>query len=113
MSATLAIREAGHIIVVDVTGRITIGDASNALHDQLHELVASGHTKIVLNLSGVIFMDSAGIGELVSGYVTVSHKQGRLKLCALTKRIRDLLQVTRLYSVLDIYEFEEDALSSF
>jgi anti-sigma B factor antagonist len=69
--------------------------------------------KIVLNLSGVTFMDSAGIGELVSGYVSATNKHGTVKLCELTKRIRDLLQVTRLYNVLPVYEWEEDALRAF
>ncbi len=90
-----------------------MGDASIALRDSVRELIAAGHMKILLNLSGVAFMDSAGIGELVSGYVSASNKQGALKLCELTKRIRDLLQVTRLYNVLPIYEWEEDALRSF
>lgn len=90
-----------------------MGDASMALRDSVRELIAAGHLKIVLNLCGVVFMDSAGIGELVSSYVSASNKHGTLKLCQLTKRIRDLLQVTRLYNVLPIYDREEDALRSF
>jgi len=113
MSAILTIRYSGDVAVVDVSGRITLGDGSSALHENMRELMAQGHGKILLNLAGVTFMDSSGIGELVSGYVSVSHKHGHVKLCGLTKRIRDLLQVTRLYNVLDIYEWEEDALSSF
>jgi anti-sigma B factor antagonist len=113
VSAILKTRFTGDIAVVDVSGRITMGDASTALRDSVRELIAAGHLKILLNLSGVAFMDSAGIGELVSGYVSASNKQGTLKLCQLTKRIRDLLQVTRLYNVLPIYEWEEDALRSF
>lgn len=79
----------------------------------MRELMAQGHPKMLLNLAGVTFMDSSGIGELVSGYVSVSHNHGSVKLCGLTKRIRDLFQVTRLYSVLPIYEWEEDALQAF
>lgn len=113
MAAVLKIRFAEDVAVVDVSGRIVIGDSSTALHDHMRDLMAQGHKKILLNLAGVSFMDSAGIGELVSGYVSVSHQSGRVKLCALTRRIQDLLQVTRLYAVLDIHESEEDALRTF
>ncbi len=113
MSAKLTIREAGDVKILDLAGRITLGDASLALQQHMRNLVTEGHLKIVLNLAGVSFMDSAGIGELVSGYVSVTHNHGRVKLADLTKRIRDLLLVTRLYSVLDIYETEADALRSF
>jgi anti-sigma B factor antagonist len=113
VSAILKIRYSGEIAVVDISGRVTMGDASIALRDNVRELIAEGHLKIVLNLSGVAFMDSAGIGELVSSYVSATNKKGNLKLCQLTKRIRDLLQVTRLFNVLPIYELEEDALRSF
>jgi anti-sigma B factor antagonist len=113
VSAKLTVREAGDVVVVDVSGRITLGDASLALQQHMRDMVTQGHLKIVLNLAGVSFMDSAGIGELVSGYVSVTHNHGHVKLAELTKRIRDLLLVTRLYSVLDIYETEADALRSF
>jgi anti-sigma B factor antagonist len=113
MSAILTIRYSGDVAVVDVSGRITLGEASNALRDNIRGLAAEGHLKVLLNLSGVSFMDSAGIGELTSAHVSLTHKRGRLKLCELTKRMRDLLQVTRLYTVLDVYEREEDALRSF
>jgi anti-sigma B factor antagonist len=113
MSAILKIRHLGDVAVVDVSGRITLGEGSSALHENMRQLMADGHAKILLNLSGVTFMDSSGIGELVSGYVSVAHNHGRVKLCQLTKRVRDLLQVTRLYGVLDIYEWEEDAIRSF
>jgi anti-sigma B factor antagonist len=113
MSAILKIRLADDVAVVDVSGRITLGEGSSALHENMRDLITKGHAKILLNLTGVSFMDSSGIGELVSGYVSVSHNHGHVKLCGLTKRVRDLLQVTRLYRVLDIYEWEEDALRSF
>ena len=113
MSAVLTIRHAGDVAVVDITGRITVGESSGVLTETLRELVLQGHAKILLNLTGVPFMDSSGIGELVSSYVSVAHNRGKVKLCGLTKRVRDLLQVTRLYRVLDIYEWEEDALRSF
>lgn len=113
MSAKLTIRYSGDIAVVEVSGRITLGEGSSALHENMRRLVAEGHLKILLNLSGVTFMDSSGLGELVSGYVSAAHNNGRVKLCGLTRRIRDLLQVTRLYNVLDIYEWEDDAIRSF
>jgi anti-sigma B factor antagonist len=113
MSAKLTIRQSGDVAVVDISGRITLGEGSVALRENMRDLMAQGHLKILLNLTGVAFMDSSGIGELVSGYVSVTHNHGRVKLCGLTRRVRDLLQVTRLYSVLDVYEWEEDALQSF
>jgi anti-sigma B factor antagonist len=103
----------GDVKVVDISGRITLGEASLALQQHMRDLVTQGHLKILLNLAGVSFMDSAGIGEMVSGYVSVTHNHGRVKLAELTRRIRDLLLVTRLYNVLDIYETEADALRSF
>lgn len=79
----------------------------------MKELRLAGHPKILVNLAGVTFMDSSGIGELVSGYVSVTHSQGRVKVAGLSKRIRDLFLVVRLYHVLDIHESEEDALRAF
>jgi len=113
MSAILTLRQADDVTVVDISGRITMGDGSSALHQKMRELIAAGNAKILLNMAGVAFIDSSGIGELVSGYVSVSHNRGRVKLCGLTRRVRDLLHVTRLYSVLDIHETEDDALRSF
>ncbi len=113
MSLVITTRPSGDVTVVDIAGRITLGDATVALHEKVLELIAGGQLNLVMNLSGVTFMDSAGIGEVVSAFVAVKHKRGKVKICNLTKRIRDLLQVTRLYHVLDIYASEEDALHSF
>ena len=113
MSANLTIRHLDNVAVVDISGRITIGDSSQAMHDAVRGLITEGKKKIVLNMKGVTFMDSAGIGEMVRICVTGSHNQSKVKLCELTKRISDLLQITRLYHVLDIYQWEEDALESF
>jgi anti-sigma B factor antagonist len=113
MSAKLTIRQSGDVSVVDISGRITSGEGSSALRENMRELMAQGHPRIILNLAGVTFMDSSGIGELVSGYVSVTHNGGSVKLAELTKRVRDLFLVTRLYSVLDIYETEADALRAF
>jgi anti-sigma B factor antagonist len=113
MGANLTIRHSGDVAVVDISGRITLGEGSSALHETMRGLRVEGHPKILLNLAGVTFMDSSGIGELVSGYVSVTHNHGKVKLAGLSRRIRDLFIVTRLYSVLDIHETEADALRSF
>ena len=113
MSAKLTIRHSGDVAIVDISGRITLGEGSSAFHENMRSLMAEGHAKILVNMEGVTFMDSSGIGELVSGYVSVAHNHGKVKLSGLSKRIRDLLLVTRLYNVLDIYDSEADALNSF
>ncbi len=101
------------MVVADMSGRITIGEGATLLHDAMREFKTAGHRKILIDLSGVAFMDSSGIGELVSGYVSITHSAGRVKFSGLSRRIRDLFIVTRLYSVLDIHETEADALRSF
>jgi anti-sigma B factor antagonist len=113
MAVSLAIRYEDDVAVVDASGRITLGESSIALQETLRALVTEGRKKILVNLAGVSFMDSAGIGEMVGCYVSASHKGCRIRLCELTKRVSDLLEVTRLYSVLDIQQREEDALRSF
>ena len=94
-------------------GRITLGEGSSALRDALRELVAKGNKKILLNLSEVSYIDSSGIGELVSGFTTVANQGGTLKLLSLTKRVKDLLQITKLYTVFDVHEDEAHAVRSF
>jgi len=101
------------VSVVDVAGRITLGEGSSALRDTIKELVGNGHTKILLNLGEVSYIDSSGIGELVSGFTTVTNKGGQLKLLNLNKRVKDLLQITKLYTVFDVHEDEPNAVRSF
>jgi anti-sigma B factor antagonist len=101
------------ITVVDVSGRITLGEGSSAVRDCLKDLIAKGDKKILLNLSEVSYIDSSGIGELVSGYTTISNQGGTLKLVGLTKRVKDLLQITKLYTVFDVHEEEAHAIHSF
>lgn len=113
MSAKLSPRQVGDVIVVDVTGRITLGEGSSNLRDGLRELVAKGSKKIVLNLADVTYIDSSGIGELVSGFTSVANAGGTLKLLNLTKRVKDLLQITKLYTVFDVYDEETSAVRSF
>jgi anti-sigma B factor antagonist len=99
--------------VVDVAGRITLGEGSSALRDALRDLVGKGQNKILLNLGDVSYIDSSGIGELVSGFTSVTNSGGTLKLLNLTKRVQDLLQITKLYTVFDVHDSEVHAIASF
>jgi anti-sigma B factor antagonist len=106
-------RQVGDITVIDVAGRITLGEGSSALRDTLRDLVANGQKKILLNLGEVSYIDSSGIGEMVSGFTTVTNQSGELKLLNLTKRVKDLLQITKLYTVFDIHDEESTAIRSY
>jgi anti-sigma B factor antagonist len=103
----------GDVSVVDVAGRITLGEGSSALRDTIKDLLSNGHMKILLNLGDVSYIDSSGIGELVSGFTTVTNKGGQLKLLNLNKRVKDLLQITKLYTVFDVHEDEASAVRSY
>jgi anti-sigma B factor antagonist len=103
----------GDVSVVDVSGRITLGEGSSALRDLMRDLVTKNQKKILLNLGDVSYIDSSGIGELVSGFTTVANGGGRLKLLNLTKRVKDLLQITKLYTVFEVFEDEAGAIRSF
>lgn len=113
MSVKLSTRQVGDVSVVDVAGRITLGEGSSALRDMLREIVKNGQKKILLNLGEVSYIDSSGIGELVSGFTTVTNSGGQLKVLNLTKRVKDLLQITKLYTVFDVHEDEASAIRSF
>ena len=106
-------RQVGDVIILDLHGKILIGEGDDALRDAVTRLVDSGKTKILLNLADVPYVDSAGLGEIVRCYTTVSRKDGKLKLLNLTKRIHDLLSITKLLTVFETYENEEDAVKSF
>jgi anti-sigma B factor antagonist len=106
-------RQIGDVSVVDVAGRITLGEGSSALRDTLREMVNKGQKKILLNLGEVSYIDSSGIGELVSAFTTVTNGGGQLKLLNLTKRVKDLLQITKLYTVFDVHDSEVTAIRSF
>jgi anti-sigma B factor antagonist len=106
-------RQVGDVSVIDVTGRITLGEGASTLRESIRDLVAKGNKKILLNLSDVSYIDSSGIGELVSGFTTVTNQGGVLKLLGLTKRVKDLLQITKLYTVFDVYDDETSAIRSF
>ena len=113
MSVKLNTRQVGDVSVVDVAGRITLGEGSSALRDLLREMVGKGQKQILLNLGEVSYIDSSGIGELVSGFTTVTNSGGQLKLLNLNKRVKDLLQITKLYTVFDVHEDEAGAVRSF
>ncbi len=106
-------REVGGVAVVDMSGRITLGEGSAALRQMLRDLLANGRNKIILNLADVDYIDSSGIGELVSAFTTTRSAGGELKLLHLTKKVHDLLQITRLYTVFDVHNDERAAISSF
>jgi len=113
VSVKLNSRQVGDVSVVDVAGRITLGEGSSALRDLMREMVGKGQKKILLNLGEVSYIDSSGIGELVSGFTTVTNSGGQLKLLNLNKRVKDLLQITKLYTVFDVHEDEAGAIRSF
>jgi anti-sigma B factor antagonist len=101
------------VTVVDLDGRITLGDGNALLCDLIREKVNSGHRMLLLNLAGVSHIDSTGLGELVSGYRLVKAQGGELKLLNLNKRVSDLLQITKFYAVFDIHDGEVKAVASF
>ena len=106
-------RQAGDVTMLDMTGAVRIGEGSIALRDAIRGLADSGKKKILLNLAGVNYVDSSGIGELIANYTTVSRQGGQLKLLNLTDRIQNLLVITKLLTVFDAYEDEGEALKSF
>ena len=107
------IREVETITIVDLSGRISLGEGSALLRRTVRDLLDNGHTKILLNLGDVNYIDSSGIGELVSGFTAVRSREGQLKLLNLTKKVHDLLQITKLFTVFDVYSDEGTAVGSF
>src|SRR2546421_11995305 len=106
-------RQAGDVAVLDLSGEVRIGDSATALRGAIRGLVAGGNQKILLNLAGVKYIDSSGIGELIANYTTVGRGGGQVKLLNLTDKVQGPLVVTKLLTVLDVYEDEAGALSSF
>jgi anti-sigma B factor antagonist len=110
---TITTREVSHVTIVDIHGRITLGDETGNLRDTVRSLISTGKKKIVLNLAQVDYIDSSGVGELVSSFTAVRNSGGELKLLSLTKKVQDILNVTKLYTVFDIKEDEFTAVKSF
>ena len=110
---TITTREVSHVTIVDLNGRITLGDETGKLRDTVRNLISAGKKKIVLNLAQVDYLDSSGVGELVSSFTAVRNAGGELKLLSLTKKVQDVLYVTKLYTVFDIKDDEFNAVKSF
>lgn len=113
MTMKTSTRQVDGITIVDLSGRITLGEGSVILRDTIRDLVGKGQKKILLNLGDVTYIDSSGIGELVSAFTTVRNQGGELKLLNLTKKVHDLLQITKLYTVFDVKDDEAAAVGSF
>ncbi len=113
MSMKATIRQVDSVTVVDFSGRITLGEGCAQLRELIRDQLKKGHKNVLLNLADVTYIDSSGIGELVSGYTAVSNQGGQLKLLNLTKKVHDLLQITKLYTVFDVHDDETKAITSF
>jgi anti-sigma B factor antagonist len=113
MSLQATYRDSGSVTVVDFGGRIVLGDGSALLRKTVRQLLDDNRTKILINLADVNYIDSSGIGELVQAYTSVKKSGGELKLLHLTKKVKDLLQITKLYTVFDVYSDESTAVGSF
>jgi anti-sigma B factor antagonist len=110
---TIAERIVGDVAIIEITGRVTLGEGAAVLRDKVHSLLHQGRTKLLLDLSGVDYLDSAGLGEILATFATVRRQSGSLKLLGLTGRIRDLLSITKLLTVFETFDTEEEAVRSF
>lgn len=113
MSVKLTTRQVGDVTVIDATGRITLGEGASTFRDTVRDLANKGNKKLLVNLGDVSYIDSSGIGEMVSGFTTVTNHGGQLKLLGLSKRVKDLLQITKLYTVFEVFDDEASAVRSF
>jgi anti-sigma B factor antagonist len=113
VSMKVTTRQVDGVTILDLSGRITLGEGSVQLRDAIRDLLSKGSKLILLNLADVNYIDSSGIGELVSAYTTVRNQGGELKLLNLTKKVHDLLQITKLYTVFDVKDDEASAIAAF
>jgi len=113
VALTIATREVDGVIILDLSGRITLGEGSVQLRDAIRSLISKGSKNILLNMGDVNYIDSSGLGELVSAFTTAKNQQAEVKLLNLTKKVHDLLQLTKLYTVFDIKDDEASAIASF
>ena len=113
MSLKMSTREVKDISVIDLSGRLTMGEACAAIRSEIHDEIGHGTRKMLLNLADVSYIDSAGLGELTAAFTSMKNREGQLKLLNLTKRIHDLLQITKLYTVFDVFDDEKKAIASF
>lgn len=113
MALTIATRQLDGVTILDLSGRITLGEGSVQLRDAIRDLISKGVKQILLSLGDVNYIDSSGLGELVSAFTTAKNQNADVKLLNLTKKVKDVLQVTKLYTVFDIYDDEASAIASF
>jgi anti-sigma B factor antagonist len=113
MSLKATVRHSGNVAIVDLSGRITLGEGSGLLRSTIKDLVAAGQTKILLNLKDVTYIDSAGLGEMVGSYATITNLGGEIKLLNVQSKVVDLLQITKLFTVFATYTDEDEALRGF
>jgi len=113
MSLKMPVRHSGNVAILDLSGRLTLGEPAGALRDTLKDLLSRQQMNILLNLAGVTYIDSSGLGELVGGFATVSNRGGRLKLENMQARVHELMQITKLYAVFEVFTDEAEALRSF
>ena len=113
MSLKLDVRKVNQVSIVDVGGKVTLGDGATELREAIRGMVSRGEKNILLNLAGVTYLDSSGIGVLVSSFATMRSQKGQIKLLNLTSRVKDLLLITKLYSVFEVFEDETTAVDSF
>ena len=113
MALTAKTRRVGSVAIVDLNGRITLGESTGILRDELRSLLAQGSKNIVLNLAGVTYVDSAGLGELVGAFTTATNQGGSVKLLHLQGKLHDLMQITKLHTVFTTFEDEKQAVESF
>ncbi len=113
MSMKATTRQANDVVIVDLSGQIKLGEGASILRDTVKDLLSKGQKKILLNLGDINYIDSSGIGELVSAFTSVRKQDGELKLLHLTKKVHDLLQITKLYTVFDVLDDETAAVAAF
>ena len=113
MSVKLTTRQVGDVTVIDAVGRITLGEGATSFRDAIRDLANKGSKKLLINLGEVSYIDSSGIGEMVSGFTTITNHGGQLKLLGLSNRVKDLLQITKLYTVFEVFDDEASAVRSF
>ena len=113
MSLKIDTRQVNEAVVIDLSGQITLGEACAAVREEIRDQVSQGFHKLLLNLANVTYIDSAGLGELTAAFMSVKNHGGQLKLLNLTKRVHDLMQITKLYTVFDVYDDERKAIASF
>ena len=113
MSMKVQTRQVDGVTILDLSGQIKLGEGSVTIRDAVRDLLAKGQKKVLLNMGEISYIDSSGVGELVSAFTTVRNAGGEMKLLNLTKRVHDVLQITKLYTVFDIWDDETRAITAF